>query len=76
MTIQISQCRAVRLLFSVLAISLAIAAEPVASAQNSNAAPAKSAEAGAGDFYRPDEVQSVYLRVTDEDMQRMLAARP
>ena len=76
MTIQFRQCRAVRLLSSVLAITLAIAAGQVASAQNSNAAPAKSAEAGAADFYRPDEVQSVYLQVADEDMQRMLAALP
>lgn len=76
MTIQIKQCGAVRILFSVLAISLTIAAGQVASAQNSKAAPAKSAEAGASDFYRPDEVQSVYLRVADEDMQRMLAALP
>ena len=76
MTIQIKQCRAVRILFSVLAISLAIAAGQVASAQNSKAAPAKSAETEPGDFYRPDEVQSVYLRVADEDMQRMLAALP
>ncbi|MBC7968170.1 MAG: hypothetical protein H7Z17_19860, partial [Fuerstia sp.] len=76
MTIQISHCRTVRLLFSVVAITLAIAAEQVASAQNSNAAPAKSAETGSGDFYRPDEVQSVYLRVADEDMQRLRAALP
>ena len=76
MTKQICQCRANRLLFAVLAITLAIATEHVALAQNSNAAPAKSEEAGAGDFYRPDEVQSVYLRVADEDMQRMLAALP
>lgn len=74
--LQISHCRAVRLLFAVLTITLTIAAEHVASAQNSNAALAKSGEAGLGDFYRPDEVQSVYLRVSDEDMKRMLAALP
>ncbi|MBC7817046.1 MAG: hypothetical protein IAG10_09190, partial [Planctomycetaceae bacterium] len=76
MTGQISHRRAVRLLFAVMAISLVIAAEQVASAQNSKTAPAKSAEAGLGDFYRGDEVQSVYLRVADEDMQRMRAALP
>ncbi len=76
MTLQINDCRAGRLLFEVLAITLAIFAERAASAQNSNAPPEKSAEAGAGDFYHPEEVQSVYLRVNKEDMQRMLAALP
>ena len=28
------------------------------------------------EFYQPDEVQSVYLKVTDENMQRLLAALP
>ena len=28
------------------------------------------------EFYQPDEVQSVYLRVAEEDMQRMLTALP
>jgi hypothetical protein len=36
----------------------------------------QSAAAALGDFYRPDEVQSVYLRVAEEDLQRMLAALP
>jgi spore coat protein CotH len=53
-----------------------MAAEQIASAQNSNATPAKSTEAGLGDFYRGDEVQSIYLRVAEEDMQRMRAALP
>lgn len=76
MTTQISDCRAVRFAFAVIAITLAIAAEQVAWAQNSKATPAKSAEAGLGDFYRGDEVQSVHLRVADDDLQRMQAALP
>ena len=71
-----SDCKAVRLEFAVLAITLMIGAEQVASAQNSKAKPAKQADAELGDFYRGDEVQSVYLRVADDDMQRMLAALP
>ncbi len=73
---KIRDFRAVRLVFVVLAITLAIATEQVVSAQNSKVTPAKSAEVELGDFYRGDEVQSVYLRVADEDLQRMLAALP
>ncbi len=76
MTLQINRCTAVRLLFVVLAIILTIASEQIASAQNANRAPAKSSDVGFGDFYRPDEIQAVYLRVADEDMTRMLAALP
>jgi spore coat protein CotH len=76
MIMPISHCNAVRFLSALLAITLSIAAGQVASAQNSNAAPAKSAEAGPGDFYRVDEVQSIYLRVAEDDWQRMLAALP
>ncbi len=76
MTRQVRHCRAVRLLFVVGAIAVMIATEQVASAQNEKTTPAKSADPELGDFYRGDEVQSVYLRVTDEDMQRMQAALP
>lgn len=42
-----------------------------------HAAPAQEpAEAEPDDFYRPDEVQSVYLRVAEADFKRMLAALP
>ncbi len=76
MTRQISHCRRSQLLFAVFAITSAIAAGPVALAQNSNAVPARPGEVGTSDFYRVDEVQSVYLKVAEEDMQRMLAALP
>ncbi|MSU35160.1 MAG: hypothetical protein EXS36_08600 [Pedosphaera sp.] len=76
MTAQIHYCRAVRLLLAVVAIPWAIAAEQVAPAQNPNVAPAMSGEARLSDYYRPDEVQSVYVRVADEDMKRMLSALP
>ena len=76
MTIQNSDCTAGWPLFAVLAIAFAMSADQVASAQNSNAAPTKSAEAGVVDFYRPDEVQSVDLQVKPEDLQRMRAALP
>ncbi len=35
-----------------------------------------SAAEALDDFYRPDEVQSIHLRVAEEDVQRMLAALP
>ena len=76
MPMQISHCRTVRLKFAVLAITLAISAEQVASAQFPNAAFAKSADAGPDDFYRLDEVQSIHLRVAEDDLQRMRAALP
>jgi hypothetical protein len=76
MTKPISHCRAVRSLPAVLAITLSIAAAQVAFAQNAKATPAKSADAGPDDFYTADEVQSIYLRVAEEDWQRMLAALP
>src|SRR5258708_30484213 len=75
-TMPTSHCRAVRFFSAVLAITLSIAAGQVALPQNSDAAPAKSADADSGDFYRVDEVQSIYLRVAEEDWQRMLAALP
>ena len=62
--------------FGALAIAFAMSAGQVASAQNTNAAPAKSAEFGVADYYRADEVQSVYLQVKKEDLQRMKAALP
>ena len=76
MPLQIRDCTAGWPLVAVLAIAFAMSADQVASAQNSNAAPAKSAEAGVGDFYRPNEVQAVYLQVKNEDLQRMRAALP
>ena len=76
MTMPIPHCKVVRLLVAALLIDWAIANVQVASAQNANAVPATSATTGHGDFYRPDEVQSVYLKVADEDMKRMLAALP
>ena len=45
-------------------------------AQDSSENPSRTIEVGSDDFYRPDEVQSIYLRVADKDMQRMLAALP
>lgn len=45
-------------------------------AQNSSEIPSRTTKAGVEDFYRPDEVQSVHLRVAESDMQRMLAALP
>ena len=76
MPMQISHCRTVRLKFAVLAITLAISAEQVASAQLPNAAFAKSTDLGPDDFYRLDEVQSIHLRVAEDDLQRMRAALP
>jgi spore coat protein CotH len=68
--------RGVRPLSAVLAVTLAMAAGQVVSAQNTTAAPAKPAEGASGDFYRLDEVQSIYLRVAEKDLQRMVAALP
>ena len=76
MSMQIRHFKTVRFPFAVLAIGLAICSEQVASAQVPNAAPATPAGADPADFYRPDEVQSVYLRVAEADLQRMLAALP
>ncbi len=76
MTIYCPLSRVVSLFFAVIVISLATGSEPVALAQNSTVAVAKSADVGADAFYRVDQVQSIYLRVTEEDMRRMLAALP
>ena len=76
MRMQIGDRSVARFVLSALAITLVNAAEQVASAQNSNAAPAKSAEMGPGDFYRVDEVQTIHLRVAEADLKRMLAALP
>src|SRR5207244_2237130 len=75
-TMPISHCRALRLVSAFLAITLSIAAGQVALAQNSKELPAKLDEAGTGDFYRVDEVQSIFLRVAEDDWQRMLTALP
>src|SRR5262249_41008680 len=45
-------------------------------AQNPNAGRANSTRARQGEFYRTDAVQSIYLRVAEEDMQQMLTALP
>src|SRR4029079_7296033 len=75
-TMPIIYCGAVRFASAAVAITLSIAAGQVASAQNTNAAPANSAEAVPGYFYQADKVQSIYLRVAEEDIQRMRAALP
>ncbi len=76
MTALITHRRVVPLLFAIVAIGLAIGAERVSLAQNSNVAPAKSTDTTVDGFYRIDKVQSIYLRVAEEDMRRMLAALP
>ena len=76
MTIQICFFTCVRPLLAVLAITVAIEVGQIASAQNSNETYAPTAEAGPSDFYRPDEVQSIDLRVAEKDVQRMLEALP
>jgi CotH kinase protein len=76
MTIKIRDRRVVRRLIAVVTVALAITAGRVVLAQNAKAEPARSAEAGSADFYRLDEVQSIYLTVAGEDLQRMLAALP
>lgn len=59
-----------------LAALIAITARRVATAQDSEKAPPRPAAAKSADFYRLDEVQSVHLRVAEEDLRRMLAALP
>ena len=76
MIMPIRECTAGRCLCAILAIALSMFADQVAFAQNTNAAPGKSAESDVADFYRPDKVQSVSLLVTKEDLQRMKAALP
>ncbi len=76
MTIKTNRARGVRLLSAILTIVSAVAIEQVASAQNSIEVRAISPAAGLDDFYRLDVVQSVYLRVAEEDMRRMLSALP
>ena len=76
MIIEMQPLTGVRRLAAVLAITITVAAGSVASAGNSTAVSAEAAESDAGDFYDPDEVQSVYLRVADDDTNRMLAALP
>lgn len=61
---------------AVLVITLAIFTHRIASAQNPTPSPPKSADATIDGFYRIDELQSVYLRVADEDLQRMRDALP
>ena len=63
--------------------ALVIACGPVAGAEppGSAARPEPSTSGLSDDkavsaFYRPDEVQSVHLRVADKDLKRMLAALP
>ncbi len=72
MTISVRFFRCVRPLLAVLAIAVG----HVASAQNSNGTQAPVAEAGSSEFYRSDEVQSIYLTVAETDMRRMLEALP
>jgi spore coat protein CotH len=76
MTIDISHGGRVRPLSIALAITLAMSTCRVAPAQDLEQAPARAAAAKAADFYRLDEVQSIYLTVAVNDMQRMAAALP
>ena len=75
-TNQICYLRNVRPLLAILAIVVATAVSQLALAQNSNQEPSPTPEAASDDFYRPDAVQSIYLRVAEKDLQRMLAALP
>jgi spore coat protein H len=80
----IHRFRAGGLSVAVLAVAVATFAGPVVSAQDAKtstkAAEATgaddTAEATSDDFYRPDEVQSVNLRVDKADLERMRAALP
>ena len=76
MTISIIHKRVVRHLFAILTILLATGFKPVALAQNAKVAPTKSVDAKADDFYRIDQVQSIYLQVDEENMRLMMAALP
>ena len=78
MTVRIQICyfKCVRPLLAILAIAVAMPSGQFAWAQNSSEIPSRTTKAGVEDFYRPDEVQSVHLRVAESDMQRMLAALP
>lgn len=76
MTLSCPLTRVFTLLFAALALSFATDSEQAALAQNANVARAKSRDADAENFYRPDQVQSIYLRVTEENMRRMIAALP
>jgi hypothetical protein len=49
---------------------------PAPAAKPGPASPGPADEMAVAAFYRPDEVQSVYLRVADKDLKRMLAALP
>ncbi|MBI3862192.1 MAG: CotH kinase family protein [Planctomycetia bacterium] len=68
--------RAVRIVSAVVAINITLIASQVAVAQNAIAKPARAAEASLDDFYRSDEVQTVDLRVAEDDLHRMLSALP
>lgn len=68
--------RVAPLLFTIMAIVLAIGAEQVSLAQNLNVASAKPIDTTVNSFYRVDQVQSIYVHVAEEDMRRMLAALP
>jgi spore coat protein H len=65
-----------RALLLALAISVTLLITQAALAQNSQDAASLLKTAGADDFYRPDEVQSIHVQVAEQDMQRMLAALP
>lgn len=70
------QSKAIRSLFTIAVLLLAIGAEQILLAQNLNVASAKSTNEVTDDFYRIDQIQSIHLRVAEEDMRRMLAALP
>src|SRR5262245_50475893 len=48
----------------------------ISSASAQEPSPIKSTAAHSAEFYRPNEVQSVHLKIAKEDWQRMLAALP
>jgi spore coat protein H len=74
MSMPIIVCRPVRFKLAVILTTLVISAGALP--QIPNAASAKFADAGPDDFYRLDEVQSIHLRVAEDDLQRMRAALP
>jgi len=69
----IGHFRAWHLSKALLGIVVAAGLGQVATAQSGDKAAASARQA---DFYRPEDVQSIYLTVSDKNMQRLLAALP
>ena len=76
MSIPIRPSRTVRFQNMVLLVTAVLSAAQIVSAQDANSKPPRSNAAISSDFYRPDAVQSVHLKVAREDYQRMVAALP